>query len=81
MQLIAVEGLRNYKFDADADRISVKFLSTVMEDFQRDGAMREKYNMVTRSSEFQVAAGYPMNVVGFGWTNGVFLALQKRFPK
>ena len=25
--------------------------------------MREKYNMVTRSSEFQVAAGYQMNVV------------------
>src|SRR6267154_3046361 len=36
MQLIAVEGLRNYKFDSDADRVSRKFLSTVMENFQRD---------------------------------------------
>ena len=81
LQLIAVEGLRNYELDADADRISVKFLSAVMENVQRDGTMREKYNMVTDSSEFQVAAGYPMNVVGFGWTNGVFLGLQKRLPK
>ncbi|HEY6180774.1 MAG TPA: trehalase family glycosidase [Terriglobales bacterium] len=81
LQLIAVEGLRNYEFNTDADRISVKFLSTVMENFQRDRTIREKYNMVTRSSEFQVAAGYQMNVVGFGWTNGVFLALVKRLPK
>jgi alpha,alpha-trehalase len=81
LQLIAVEGLRNYEFNTDADRISVKFLSTVMENFQRDKTIREKYNMVTRSSEFQVAAGYQMNVVGFGWTNGVFLALVKRLPK
>ncbi|MBZ5667493.1 MAG: trehalase [Acidobacteriia bacterium] len=54
LQLIAVEGLRNYKFDADADRISVKFVSTVIENFQHDGTVREKYNMVTRSSEVQV---------------------------
>jgi len=33
LQLIAVEGLRNYKLDADEDRISVKFLSTVMGEF------------------------------------------------
>jgi alpha,alpha-trehalase len=53
LQLIAVEGLRNYELDADADRIPVKFLSTVMENFQRDATMREKCNMVTGSSEFQ----------------------------
>lgn len=81
LQLIAVEGLRNYKFDADADRISVKFVSTVIENFQHDGAVREKYNMVTRSSEVQVAAGYQMNVIGFGWTNGVFLALLDKLPR
>jgi len=81
LQLIAVEGLRNYKFDAEADRISVKFLSTVLENFQRDGNIREKYNMVTRSSEVKVDAGYQMNVIGFGWTNGVFLALLDKLPK
>jgi len=75
LQLIAVEGLRNYKFDEDADRVSRKFLSTVMENFQRDGTIREKYNMVTRTTDSQVTAGYHMNVIGFGWTNGVFLVL------
>jgi len=68
-----------HKFDADADRISVKFLSTVMEDFQRDGAMREKYNMVTRSSEFQVAAGHRMNVVGLAGPTECFWPYRNGF--
>ncbi|MCY1077943.1 trehalase family glycosidase [Archangium lansingense] len=76
IQLLTVEGLRRYGFGADADRLSRKFLDTVAEDFRRDGTIREKYNMVTRSSEVKVKAGYAENVVGFGWTNGVFLELQ-----
>jgi alpha,alpha-trehalase len=52
----------------------------VAENFRRDGTIREKYNAVTRSSETQVTAGYHMNIVGFGWTNGVFLALLNELP-
>jgi alpha,alpha-trehalase len=77
IQLIAVEGLRRYGFHADADRLSKKFLDTVTENFRSDGTIREKYNVVTRSSESDVVAGYKENVVGFGWTNGVFLQLLK----
>jgi alpha,alpha-trehalase len=36
---------------------------------------------VTRSSEAHVSAGYQANVVGFGWTNGVFLQLLQELPK
>jgi alpha,alpha-trehalase len=36
---------------------------------------------VTRSSDVQVIAGYQANVVGFGWTNGVFLQLLQELPK
>jgi alpha,alpha-trehalase len=79
--LIAVEGLRRYGFNDDADRISYEFLSTVAENFRRDGTIREKYNAVTRSSEAAVSAGYKENVVGFGWTNGVFLCLLRALPK
>ena len=50
------------------------------ENFRRDGTIREKYNAVTRSSETQVTAGYHMNIVGFGWTNGVFLELLRDLP-
>ena len=81
LQLLAVEGLRRYGFAADADRISYKFLSTVAENFGREGTIREKYNVVTRSSEAHVSAGYQANVAGFGWTNGVFLEFLQELPK
>jgi alpha,alpha-trehalase len=79
-QLLADEGIRRYGFKDEADRVSYEFLSTVAENFRRDGTIREKYNAVTRSSETQVTAGYHMNIVGFGWTNGVFLALLNELP-
>jgi alpha,alpha-trehalase len=81
VQLLAIQGLRRYGYNAEADRLSSKFLSTVIENFQRDGTIREKYNVVTRSSESQVAVGYQENVVGFGWTNGAFLELLHALPK
>jgi alpha,alpha-trehalase len=77
-QLLADEGLRRYGFQQQADRLSYEFLSMVAENFRRDGTIREKYNAVTRSSETQVSAGYHENVVGFGWTNGVFLELLSK---
>lgn len=80
-QLLAIEGMRRFGFNSDADRISFKFLSMVMENFQRDGSIREKYDAVKRSSETQVTAGYHTNIVGFGWTNGVFLVLLHDLPQ
>ncbi len=80
IQLIGIQGLRRYGFSADADRLSYKFLSTVIENFRRDDTIREKYNVVTRSSETHVSTGYKSNVVGFGWTNGVFLELLHDLP-
>ena len=80
LELLAVEGLRHYGFKKEADRISTKFVSMVIEDFQRDRTIREKYNAVTRSSELAVTSGYRTNIIGFGWTNGVFLELLQQIP-
>jgi alpha,alpha-trehalase len=80
IEMLAVEGLRRYGFKADADRISYEFLSMVAENFRRDGNIREKYNVVTRSSEAHAELGYHMNVVGFGWTNAAFLELLHGLP-
>ncbi|HEY3971462.1 MAG TPA: trehalase family glycosidase [Candidatus Sulfotelmatobacter sp.] len=81
IEMLAIEGLRRYGYNADADRVSYEFLSTVAENFRRDGNIREKYNVVTRSSEAHVELGYEMNVVGFGWTNAAFLELLHALPK
>jgi alpha,alpha-trehalase len=81
IQLLAVEGLRRYGYNTEADRISCKFLSMVLANFLRDGTIREKYNVVSDSSNLKVAEGYRENVIGFGWTNGVFLQLLNTLPK
>jgi alpha,alpha-trehalase len=79
-QLLAVEGMRRYGFNGEADRISYNFLSMIAANFRHDGTIREKYNAVTRSSETAVKAGYNINVVGFGWTNAVFLVFLHDLP-
>ena len=81
LQLIAVEGLRRYGFEEQANRLSYAFLSNVAENFRRDGTIREKYDAVHRSAEAAVKSGYSINVIGFGWTNGVFLEFLHQLPK
>jgi alpha,alpha-trehalase len=78
--LPTVEGLRRYGFNDEANRISYKFLTTVANNFRREGFIREKYNVVTGSSEATITAGYQANVIGFGWTNGVFLVVLHALP-
>ena len=33
--------------------------------------------MVSGTAQVDVATGYKMNVVGFGWTNAVYLKMQE----
>ena len=80
VHLLAVEGLRAHGFGAEADRIAGEFLSTILDNFKREHNIREKYNVVTRSSETNILAGYAQNVTGFGWTNAVFLELLHESP-
>ena len=80
IQLLAVEGLRRYGYAKQADRIAFNFLDTVLRNFTRDGTIREKYDVTTESSETHIGAGYAQNVIGFGWTNGVFLELLSQLP-
>jgi alpha,alpha-trehalase len=81
IQLLAVEGLRRYHYDDDADRLSKKWLSMIVENYQHEGTIREKYNVVTQSSDVKISIGYQANVLGFGWTNGAFLELLHELPK
>jgi len=78
--LIAIQGMRRAGFHSDADRLSEKFLATIEANYRRNGTIREKYNVVTGSDEAPVLAGYHENLIGFGWTNGTFLALLHALP-
>jgi alpha,alpha-trehalase len=74
---IAIAGLDRYGYREDAQRLARKFLATIDRGFADDGTIREKYNMVTGDAKVAIKAGYKDNVIGFGWTNGVYLKLSE----
>jgi alpha,alpha-trehalase len=76
LEWLATDGMAHVGDMKDATRVSREFMTTVRDNFARDGTIHEKYNEVTGSSEFHVAEGYTQNVVGFGWTNGVYLEME-----
>jgi alpha,alpha-trehalase len=80
VELVSLEGLRRYGYAGMANQASYDFLSTVAENFRKDGTIREKYNAIDRSTEAAVKGGYQINVVGFGWTNGAFLVFLNELP-
>jgi len=72
LHILAAKGMRNYGYNKEADRVSVKFLDTITKNFDRAGGILEKYDVVKGSSNVDVGYG---NQVGFGWTNAAFLEL------
>lgn len=73
---IGVAGLDAAGFHRDAVRIAQHFAATVDQGFAEDGTIREKYNVVSRNADVRVATGYKQNVIGFGWTNSVYLKMK-----
>ena len=78
---MAVAGLEADGYREEAARIAKHFDATVDAGFARDGTIREKYNLVTGSSQVTVSNGYKTNQVGFGWTNAVYLLFKEIKPE
>jgi alpha,alpha-trehalase len=81
LQMIAVEGMRRYGYDADAGRISREFLSLVLQEYRKVGFIVEKYDVVRRGTDSSsIRFGYQSNQAGFGWTNAVYARLLDALP-
>ena len=72
LQLIAIEGLRNYGYFALADKIKEAWISTNQRVFADKRKLVEKYDVV--SAGLGGGGEYPLQD-GFGWTNGVLAVL------
>jgi alpha,alpha-trehalase len=72
---LAVDGLRKTGYLHDARRVSEQFTHTIRTSFEKEGTIHEKYNVETGSSNVEIIAGY-QNVVGFGWTNAVYVEME-----
>lgn len=74
LQWITFVAMKNYGYHAFAAEIRQKWTNTCEKVYESTGKMTEKYNVW---SEDAAASGgeYP-NQDGFGWTNGVYLAMK-----
>ena len=83
LQLIAVNGLRRYGYNKEADRIAVNFLSLVLKEFIAHNTIVEKYDVEARKSQLGAGLkfGYTSNEIGFGWTNAAFTELYAGLPE
>lgn len=81
LQLAAVVGLSAFGFQQSAQRLSEAFTTMVEAEYEKTGTIVEKYDVVERSADVSsgIEFGYSSNEIGFGWTNGVYLALKAHF--
>ncbi len=76
LQWVAIEGLRRYGYNDLAADISDRWLELNEKVFKKSHKMVEKYN-VMGGNGFGGGGEYALQD-GFGWTNGVYVALKKR---
>ncbi|MBK8554364.1 MAG: alpha,alpha-trehalase TreF [Lewinellaceae bacterium] len=74
LQWMAYIGLKNYGHLKLANEVKTRWMESCQMVYQQSGKMTEKYDVM---SENRAAGGgeYP-NQDGFGWTNGVYLAME-----
>lgn len=77
LQWMTIIGLENYGFTELAKEIAQRWIALNKKVFLQTGKMMEKYDVMNMD---KLAAGgeYP-GQDGFGWTNGVLLALMKKY--
>lgn len=73
---IAAIGLENYGLKSLADSIAHRWMALNEKVYKDTGKMMEKYNVV--DTTMKAGGGEYPGQDGFGWTNGVYLALKKK---
>jgi alpha,alpha-trehalase len=73
LQWIAFAGLRQYGFTGLANKVKDRWMQTCEKVYAETGKMMEKYDVMDINNK--AGGGKYPNQDGFGWTNGVYLAL------
>lgn len=79
LQWMTVEGLRRYGYHELADTIAHRWIKLNDTVFKKTHRMVEKYNVI--GGDGLGGGGEYVLQDGFGWTNGVYLALKKSLSK
>lgn len=79
LQWITIVGLANYHHNKLATVIANRWMKLNEDVFERTGKLMEKYNVI--DTNLEAGGGEYPGQDGFGWTNGVYLALKAMFKK
>lgn len=79
LQWMAVVGLRNYGFGVLAETIATRWVEENIAGYEKEAKLVEKYNVSTSEGD-EGGGGEYATQIGFGWTNGVLLALGDLYP-
>lgn len=79
LQWITITGLENYGYTELANEITKRWIRLNTDVFNRTGKLMEKYNVA--DTHLEAGGGEYAGQDGFGWTNGVFLALIEKKGK
>ena len=74
LQWITIIGLENYGHRQLAHEIARRWVKLTTDVFKRTGKLMEKYNVI--DTQLEAGGGEYPGQDGFGWTNGVLLALK-----
>ena len=79
LQWMAVVGLRNYNYPDLAKEIASRWVAKVVAGYQQQAKLVEKYDVLTAGGDAGGGGEYATQI-GFGWTNGVLLAMTALYP-
>lgn len=74
LQWIACKGLQKYGLVELAKQLKTNWTNANLKVYQKTGKMTEKYDVCSDHAE--ASGGEYPNQDGFGWTNGVFMAMS-----
>ncbi len=74
-QYVAVEALRCYGYEKEAERIAKKYSALIEKNFAAHGKLYEKYNGITGDIDAASEYGTPEML---GWTAGVYMQLSNK---
>ena len=76
LQWITVKGFENYGLKREAKDIAGRWVALNEKVYANTGKMMEKYNVV--NAAMGAGGGEYKSQDGFGWTNGVYLAMKSK---
>ena len=74
LQWITYKALMNYQFTEEAGLLKQRWIAANESIYTETEKMMEKYNVA--DTDIKAGGGEYPNQDGFGWTNGVYLAMK-----